>query len=133
MSFLNLTYKSPARDVDDNMNYNSDGTINVKFTMFSLKNILLENISKIDTILRNIDNITDINIINNSIEIVLNNSDVEKNLIDANILTNGINEDDTDYLMDIETEIETNSDRLQMLRLLTSQNILPLDPESDSE
>lgn len=123
---INLTYKSPHEDVENCMGLNSDGTVNSKFTLLSLKNLLTHNLDTINKLLEKSENITNIIPIGYDIvEIKINSPNVLKNLMDDNIVIKRDNINDTDEINpgDIYfSDEETNEERLNMINNLVNQS-----------
>lgn len=125
---INLSYQSPSEDFDRLMGYNVDGTINVKFSLLNLKDLLLQNIYIIDSILEVSEHI--INIIpteDGSIDITIDSKEIAKKLMDNDIIKQNnnniltpINNEVTDY-----SDEETNMDRLRMIDNLVNIDKVP--------
>lgn len=135
---VKLTYESPTDDLEKLLNINSDGTINVKCTLLSLRKLLNENIRIIDVLLEKADDIKDIipgdfgffeiNINSREIESLRNENilvnhyetgETSDEEIDPDV--NGLFSDDQDS-----SNEENHDDNLQLLRNLTKN-----DPELD--
>lgn len=144
VSCINFTYKSPTDDISDSMGVNSDGTLNIKYTLVTLRNLLLENINIVNKLLDNSDNITDIIPINyNTIVININDNEVKKNLYENNIIVPNLESENSDtdseeYPFMEETIEETNYERYQMINHATnhdqiSSNLKIVQSDSDIE
>jgi len=141
ISCLNLTYKSPYEDMEDSIGLNPDKTININFTLLSLKNKLLENINTIDKLLEHSDYIDNIILIDNDIiEIKIDDQITYNQLINNGILIENNYDSDTDSTDDFTAENydfgsprETNHDRLNTINNLVRQDNNYPDNSSDSD
>lgn len=127
ISCINLTYKSPHEDVENLIGFNPDGTVNVKYTLLSMKELMLQNLNVITKLLEKTDNITDIIPIGYGIvEVKINSINVLKNLMDAKIVINPPNIAETDEInvdeLHFSDDDETNQARLDLINNLVNQN-----------
>ena len=142
---IKFTYKSPCEDVDACCGFNSDGSINVKYTLATLREMLLQNVSIIDKLLEKSENITTINPIGYGVvQATVNSDPVLRTLLDDNVLHNAPENADNEneynnYLNEFHfsDDEETNQDRLNMVNNMTNQNdsqtIFNKDSDSDSD
>lgn len=123
LSYINLTYQSPSIDISESFGYNPDGTINIKYTLTTYRNLLQQNINIINALISEVDNITDIIPIDSNVAIKISSEDVQKKLFDNHILVQPNVEEDIgeNYF----TEEETNQDRLAMVDRITNQMDIP--------
>lgn len=142
LPFINFTYKSPHEDIENLLGFNVDGSVNVKYTLTMLRNLLLHNVDIVNKLLKNIDHISDIQSIGYGIiSAKITSSDILQNLVDENILRENIKE-----LNDSEINIneinfiddtETNNHRLELINNLINDNDFQDEisnhSESDSE
>lgn len=142
-AIINFTYKSPSQDIENCCGFNADGTINVKYTLATLRNLLLKNAEIIKKIMDRSIHITNIDIIDfNCIQIAINNKDNMENLFNEKILLRpeDLDNDDTSS-MDSETDFifsdsekETNHDRYKMINNMVNSNNIPIiDNNSDTD
>lgn len=131
MNTINLTYNGPQEDMISVLGYNTDKSVNVKFSLLNFKNLLTDNIFVINKLIDNADNIKDIKFTDNGkIRIILNDNAVEQKLIEEKILVDDtvIEEDD------IYSDEEPNYLRLDNLYNIINRNNFNLNhDESDSE
>lgn len=57
---INFTYASPSEDIEKVVGYNPDSSINIKFTLIGLRQLLQDNVDIINRLLENVDSITNI-------------------------------------------------------------------------
>ena len=153
---INFTYKSPFEDIMRTGGFNPDGSMNVRYSLLMLRNLLNKNIDILDKLLLNTDHISEIVPIDQQlIEIKFSLDSVKKELADNHVISvisvTNLNHDDLDNddeeqtissePSDIEneselfdgTESETNYHRLTMINNLTNQNHhMDIFPNSDS-
>ena len=133
MPLINFTYKSPHEDIESSSGFNSDGTLNVKFTLISFRNLLQANLNKISELLSESDSIDDIKLNEYGydhveIKFVPNSEHSIKKLTDLSIIVPN-EEANTQIPFDLE-QTETNVGRLAMINRLCS-NTLCLQPQSE--
>lgn len=114
---INLTYDGPYNDIVNSASYYEDGTMNVKYTLLSLKNLLLQNISVIDKLLEN-NGIKNIIINDINISVVMESTECFEKLVKDEVLVN----EEEDNFPDYSGEIETNQDRLNRVLNMTNTN-----------
>lgn len=139
--YINLSYKSPYEDIEQLMGFNPNGTTNVKFTLLALHNHLMENISVVNKLLENVENITDILPLGfNIIEIKINSQIVLKKLLENGCLTQkdiNIESEETidNNLSFSDDDKETNNDRLSMINNISNTDNFKhiFDENSDPE
>lgn len=142
-AFINLTYLSPYEDMEKSLGFNADGTINNKYTLLAMRELLENNLNVINNLITEADNITHITPVGYGIiEIKMNSAETTKKLIDIDILTIKPNidseyEDTTTDDWHIEEHNETNQDRLHMIANLVipndTHNLFEIDISSDSD
>ena len=131
ISCLNLTYKSPTEDIEQCMGVNSNGTVNIKYTLKSLQNLLQENLNVVNKLIEKADHVTDIVPIGYGlVEVKINSTIVLKNLMDNKIIIqpNIDNEYQDDIIDDLNIYIdneETDADRLAIINNLVNSGELP--------
>jgi hypothetical protein len=137
---INLTYKSPEEDIGNSIGFNPDGSVNVKYTLLSLRELLTQNLSVINKLIEKTDNISDIiPIAYGMVGIKINSPTVLKNLLDNNILIEHVENTEEPIIdeLNFSEEEETNQERLNMINNLTNQNdsqiIFNKDIESDTD
>jgi hypothetical protein len=134
---INFTYESPYMDIKQNIGLNSDSSINVQYTLTSIRDNLLKNIDLLNYLLENSNVISNINPENTDyIGININNELKLKEMIDLHIVCKLDNNSDSqnpvnDYTDD--EEEETHSDRLNMICNLLCKSDVDIDSSSDSE
>lgn len=144
VAYINFNYNSPHEDVENCLGFNTDGSINVQYTLASLKNLLQENLEIVDELIANVDDIQTITPIGyNRIEIVTDTDVLLEKLLEKNIVCVRTNdeveeiEDQMDELSDLNiSEDETNNDRLNIINNLTNRNNIQVfsnDKNSDTE
>lgn len=131
---INFTYQSPNEDIDNCSGTNQDGTVNVAFTLTSLKNKLIENTAVLTKLLENVKYITDIIPIGyGMIEVIVSNPEVSKSLLENQVLVvfdpNKVlylEEEDNEFVHNLveldETVEETNNTRLLAIKNLVNNN-----------
>ena len=124
---INFTYKSPNEDMALVMGFNPDGTVNVKYTLMALRDLLIENTNKINKLIEKHYAITDILPIEyGNIEIITNSPDIVQSLVDEQILTTKLdssdNEDSDFDGSNFSDDDETNQERLHLINNLVNQN-----------
>jgi len=141
---MNLTYKSPNEDIENCTGMNPDGSVNAKFTLLSMRELLTKNIAVVNKLLENVENITDIIPVGYGlVETKINSQTILKNLIENGTLIKppeytDMNEFQIDDLEFSDGE-ETNQDRLNMVNNLVNQQDTQsdfgrnLDSDSDSD
>jgi hypothetical protein len=124
---INFTYKSPHEDTESVMGFNPDGSVNIKYTLMALRDMLVHNVNIMNKLIEKYDVITDIIPIGYGVVgISTNYPSVVQTLVDNNILTK--NPDDLEDEETIMNELnflddeETNQDRLNFINNLTNQN-----------
>lgn len=141
-AYINLTYISPHEDIEKSLGLNSDGTVNAKYTLICMKELLTNNLLVINKLLDEVNNIVDITPVGYGIVEIKVKSEVIQKLLDDNILiTHPIKNENSDESNTDEWSIddtdETNQDRLNMISNLInqddSQNIFGSACTSDAE
>lgn len=123
--FVNFSYKSPHEDVEKCTGYNSDGSINIKYTLNSLKNLFLNNLDIINNLMDRSDKIESIHSIGvDLVSITMNDKNEENILLNKDILYKNTDEDeyesnDESYYQSSDEE-ETNQERLNRVNNLTN-------------
>lgn len=126
IGYINFTYKSPHQDIDSVTGINSDGSVNVKYTLLALRELLSNNLIIINKLIDKSNNITNISPVGYGvISINIDSPIVTQNLIENNIIKKTIEkmEDDVaeNYFV-FSDEEETNNDRLNIVKNLVTQN-----------
>lgn len=129
ISNINLTYQSPYEDIISSLGINPDGTTNIKYTLTSIRNLLQQNVNVLNSLLAEVDDITDIIPIGGEmISIKFNTNAIQKKLLENNVLIiPSINMEDSieeNYFVNDDKD-ETNIDRLNMVHNLINQNDIP--------
>uniref|UniRef100_A0A6G6ABP0 Uncharacterized protein n=1 Tax=Borely moumouvirus TaxID=2712067 RepID=A0A6G6ABP0_9VIRU len=114
---INLTYDGPYNDIVNLASYYEDGTMNVKYTLLSLKNLLLQNVNVIDKLLEN-NMVKNITIGDVKISVEIESVEHFEKLVEDEVLVTEEEEIFTDY----SGEIETNQDRLNRVLNMTNIN-----------
>lgn len=124
MYYINFSYSSPHDDVAKSTGINSDGTVNVKYTLLTLKNLLMENVEKINKLLENTDKISDISVAGyNQIQVSIYTETDANQLKDSGIIVSNLISDNVDEFEFPEPE-ETNHERFQMLHNITNPDVV---------
>ncbi|AGF85181.1 hypothetical protein QJ854_gp601 [Moumouvirus goulette] len=113
---INFTYGGPYNDIISSASYYDDGTINTKYTLLSLKNLLLHNVNIINKLLEN-DGVKNIMVNNIDISVEVDSNESYEQLIKDDILIN-----EAEIFSDYSGEIETNQDRLNRVLNMTNIN-----------
>ncbi|AGC02082.1 hypothetical protein H012_gp375 [Acanthamoeba polyphaga moumouvirus] len=113
---INFTYGGPYNDIIGSASYYDDGTVNIKYTLLSLKNLLLHNVNIIDKLLEN-NNIKNIMVNDTDISVEVDSNESYEQLVKDEVLIN-----ETDNFSDYSGEIETNQDRLNRVLNMTNIN-----------
>lgn len=136
-SYINFTYKSPHEDVESVIGHNPDGSVNIKYTLLALRDLLAHNISIVNKLLdKNID-ITDINPLGyNIVSINVSNQITKENLLNENILIKQPNVLEEEELLDdiyLSDEEETNQNRFKLINnLVNTKDINILNNDNDN-
>lgn len=121
--YINLTYRSPCEDLEDSIGFNPDGSINISYTIVSIRNLLEQNINILNELLSETENITNIILNNNGkIEIKLKSLVVIQKLIDKDIIVKNLYLDENIIDNIDSSDEESNNTRFEMINNLTSQN-----------
>lgn len=140
-AYINFNYNSPHEDVENCLGFNPDGSINIRYTLESLKNLLQENLQIVNELIDNVDEIQSVTPIGyNRVELVTNTNSLLDKLLEKNIVTVVTNEEIEDQMDDLSdlniSDEETNNDRLNIINNLTNLNnaqILSIEKNSDTE
>ena len=132
---ISFTYESPYMDIKQNMGLNSDSSINVQYTLATIRDNLLKNIDLLNYLLENSNVISNINLVNTDyIGININDKLKLKEMIDLNIVCEVDNNSNLqDIVTDHVDEEETHSDRLNMVYNLLCKSNADSDFSSDSD
>ncbi len=124
--YINFTYKSPHEDVETVMGHNPDGSVNVKYTLLALRDLLTYNLDIINKLLEKSSEISDINPLGYAIVgININNHATKENFLNANILVKQPDVLEEEELLNniyLSDEEETNQNRLDMIKNLVNSN-----------
>jgi hypothetical protein len=141
-SYINFTYKSPHEDVESVMGHNPDGSVNIKYTLLALRDLLTHNLNIVNKLLEKNDDIFDINPIGYGIVSIDANTITKESLLNANILIKQPNVLENEEILDdiyISDEEETNQNRLGIINNLVNlndthaSNINTTDSDTDSD
>lgn len=131
MNAINLTYVGPQEDMIAVIGYNTDKTLNVKFSLLNFKNLLMNNINVIDKLLDYADNIKDLKFTDNGkIRVIIDDDVIEEKLLKDKVLIDDtiIDEEDIVY-----SDEESNESRLDNLyNIINRDNFNQDDSESSS-
>jgi len=135
-AYLNLTYKSPHEDFENCAGWNTDGSINIKYTLATMKDLLIHNAEIIDKLLKNADSINHINAVGYClIDVIAKSNTALESLINENILSKkppiDIEEANIDELQ--LSDEETNQTRFNSVNNLIIQNNTGLNTNHSSE
>ena len=133
ITHINFTYKSPDEDMVSLMGHNPDGSINIRYTLSSMRDLLEHNIVILDKLIENADYISNLIPIGcGLVEIEMNISQSRKKLIEENIIKkytdtlvdqcNDISFNDILSDDDYDHDYESNQDRLSMIHNLVKNN-----------
>lgn len=125
-SYVEFDYKSPWDSIFEYVHYNSDGTINANITLQMMKDMMSNDLKKIDELIKCSDKIVDIEPINKMcVKVTVNSENVSDKLLKDNIsilnIDDNLSESD---IVDINEE-ETNNDRFNMVENLINTRDLP--------
>ncbi|AZL89233.1 hypothetical protein QKC54_gp0602 [Megavirus baoshan] len=115
---IKFNYEGPSIDIKNCSGSYSDGTINTKYTLQSLKNLLQNNIKVIDKLLSLNDHVGNLIVCDDDVTIEITSDDIFTQLVNEEILLN-INRDDDIHSSN---ETETNQDRLNRILNMTNIN-----------
>ena len=151
---FNLTYSTPGEDLAKSSGFNSNDSpyvestshlLKPKYSLISLKNLLLRNIEMIDMMIEESPNIKSMQSYDYGLDIFVEfidpKTDGVKALLDSSIISIPVDTDNEDPLWnpngsDSDEEIQTNEMRLNQVLNLTSYDDLPLvtyDSDSDND
>lgn len=116
---IKFNYEGPSIDIKNCSGSYSDGTINTKYTLQSLKNLLQNNIKIIDKLLSLNDHVGNLVVCDDDVTIEITSDNIFSELVNEEILSN-INQDDNN--IHYSNEIETNQDRLNRVFNMTNIN-----------
>lgn len=141
-TYVNFTYKTPHEDFFNCQGINADGSVNIKYTLLNLRNMLSENIKIITMLMEKSDHILALEPVGyNELQISFSSKEVEDEMLNNNVISKmtGNNSGDDDVILNIfsDSDEETNQDRLRSINNIVSQNdmgmIFKVDSKSDSE
>uniref|UniRef100_A0A6C0LR88 Uncharacterized protein n=1 Tax=viral metagenome TaxID=1070528 RepID=A0A6C0LR88_9ZZZZ len=145
-SYLKFTYNNPVEDMHLVKGLNIDGTINIKYSLYALKQKLMENVKYIDKLLEVSNQINNILIDGEDILVTIESDTVKKSMLALKLITLDSNVDEQNLNEQIYQELyeqneETNTDRCKKIMNLSNMNRLkPLftneqreDSESENE
>lgn len=116
---INFTYKSPDEDFLCHSGFNSNGSINIKYTLTAMRDKLLQNVEIIEKLLEKHDQISDLTSIGYGlIRIEIKDQNHIESLRDGGLIKNFTdiqNENQDDSLDIFQEDIETNQERLSMI------------------
>jgi hypothetical protein len=122
---INLTYKSPAQDLVQCAGYNPDGSINIRYTLIALRNMLRQNVEILSQLVDFADEIDDMSCLdlpivqhNSLINVQISSQLVIDQLLEKCLVVNRANSEI--FIMPTEDSIETNNDRLNKIYNLTN-------------
>lgn len=125
-TFINFSYNSPHEDIINSSGFNPDGTINTKYTLISMRNLLLENVNILNKLIEAADNIVGIYPVDdNIIEAKINSPAVLEHLIRDKVLVKQVAELDSSSEFNIDEldfPEETNEQRLNMVNSLVNHS-----------
>jgi len=132
--YINFNYRSPQEDFQRNMGFNSDGSLNVKYSLTCLKNLLESNIKIIDSLIEKSEKISHITSSGyDQLQIQLDNT-VKEELLDRKIITTRANYDDDSDTFDYNfSDDENNKIKINMINNIISNIITPTDSEEKSD
>nr|WBF70640.1 hypothetical protein [Megavirus caiporensis] len=116
---IKFNYEGPSVDVVNCTGLYSDGTINTKYTLQSLKNLLQNNIKIIDKLLSLNDHVSNLVVCDDDVTVEITSNDIFTQLINEEIILN-VNQDEENIHFTNETE--TNQDRLNRILNMTNVN-----------
>ncbi|AUV58570.1 hypothetical protein [Bandra megavirus] len=116
---IKFNYEGPSTDVVNCTGSYSDGTINTKYTLQSLKNLLQNNIKIIDKLLSLNDHVNNLVVCDDDVTVEITSDDIFTQLVNEDILLN-VNQDEDN--IHYSNEIETNQDRLNRIINMTNTN-----------
>lgn len=124
---INFTYRSPNEDIENGTVFNTEGASDVKQTLLNLRNLLTENIDRINHLIEHADQIVDIIAIGYGIVgISVNSETVEKDLLENQTLIKRSNLLENEELnahdFVLTDEEETNHKRLEIVNNLVAQD-----------
>lgn len=135
-SFVTFTYTQPNADLDNCTGHNPDGTINAKYTLASMKDLLERNLSMVNKLIDVADSITDIIPVGfGHVEIKLDNDVAYQKLIDSGVTMATLDDlnsdsDDWNHLADAP---ESNQTRFNMLNNLINMDEYEFVEHTDSD
>jgi hypothetical protein len=126
-AYINFSYKSPHEDTETSIGLNPDGSVNIKYTLASMRDLLLHNVDIITKLIDTHENILNIRPIGYDIvEITTNTSPVSKKLLDGNVIRKSMELDDDEAInfdeLIVSDHEETNQDRLKNINNIINQN-----------
>ena len=101
-------------------------TVNINFTLITLRDHLLKNVEIVNKLLENTENITDINPVGiNTIGIKINSNTTSQKMLEEGVIVDHIHFQDSDSSTDSnlifsDDDKETNTDRLAIINNLTN-------------
>ena len=124
---INFTYRSPHEDTETVMGFNSDGTVNVKYTLMALRDMLVHNTNIINKLIEKHDIITDIVPIGYGyVGVSTNYPSIAQTLVELNVLAKKIDDLENEEAgideFNFSDDEETNQERLNSVNNLINQN-----------
>jgi hypothetical protein len=133
--YINFTYESPCQDFSKNIGLNPNSTVNIRYTLGTMKHLLSENIKLLDNLLENSDHIENIEAIGTNYLGIRFKEGFDNIMIDNEmicVISNGPSESDSSDFSDEDT-METNTDRLNVLQNLFGSESGSFGSESSSD
>jgi hypothetical protein len=137
---INFNYKSPHEDMENSTGLNTDGSVNVKYTLTSMRDLLQHNIDLVNKLLEKSESVTNINIIGYGlVKVDIEGESIIKNLVDTNVIYKLVDQPENNDQVNLDelefSDEETNNDRYNMINNLVNTNDVRsfFDNDSDSE
>jgi hypothetical protein len=137
IKYINFTYSSPNEDIELCTGLNPDGNVNVKYTLTSMRDKLLENVQILNQLLEKSNHITGLFAMGyNSVAVCVSSREEMDDMIVNNLIRDAKldseEESEEDDISD-ESDHETHSDRLRMMKNLIFSSESKHMSDSDEE
>lgn len=141
MKYINFSYKTPSSDIEDCTGLNSDGSVNIKYTLMTLRDKLMENVEILNKLLEKSDSVSGVYAVGyDTVAICINSKKEADDMMNLKLIRdtkNEIEDDEYENSTDDESDHETHSDRLRMMSNLIvssqSQNDILSDTDTETE
>jgi len=138
IKYVNFTYSSPNNDIETCTGLNPDGGINIKYTLTSMRDKLMENVQLLNKLLEKSDHITGLYAAEyDAVAICISSEEEMENMFKNNLIRDAkiddVSESENESDIGSESDNETHSDRLRMMKNLIFSSESKHMSDSDEE